>query len=121
VVDARATAVAELASGEPNAVIFGCHLLGDLGPAAGDIVPLVWEYLRHPDELVRGNAGFALFKCCVDKRALAEAAEILEPTPTPGDGLGITTCRYAAHKLRQAAQAEPAAADVTLDVPDPGA
>jgi hypothetical protein len=105
---ARLAAAEAIRSGERDAVICGCRLLADLGPAAGDIVPLVWQYLRHPDDMVGGNAGFALLKCCMERRVLAEAAGLLEPGP--GEGLGIATRRYVAHKLRQAAEAETGAA-----------
>jgi hypothetical protein len=105
---ARWAAAEAIRSGERDAVIYGCHLLMELGPAAGDIAPLVWEHLRHPDATVRGNAAYAVFKCCRDRRVLAEAAELV--AGTTGDRLGDALVGYAAHKLRQAADAEPGAA-----------
>jgi vesicle coat complex subunit len=104
----RSVVDAAVRSGERDAVIYGCHLLMELGPAAGDIAPLVWEYLRHPDAMVRGNAAYAVFKCCRDRRVLAEAAELVECKT--GDSLDNALVGYAAHKLRKAAEAEPGAA-----------
>ena len=100
----RAATDAAVRSGDRDAVVYGCHLLQEAGPAAGDIVPLVWGYLRHPDGGVRANAAYALFKCCRDKAVLAEAAAQL--TDDTGDTLHDATIRYAAHKLRQAAGGE---------------
>src|SRR4051794_18940110 len=40
-------------SDDRDAVVYGCHLLMEAGSAAGDVVPLVWGYLRHPDGGVR--------------------------------------------------------------------
>jgi HEAT repeat protein len=97
---------AAICSGDRDGVVYGCQLLMEFGPAAGDVVPLVWGYLRHPDAGVRVNAAYALFKCCRDKQVLAEAAAILEASladaraPDP-------LLRYVAYKLRQAAAAEP--------------
>jgi HEAT repeat protein len=90
-------------SGDRDAVVDGCQLLTEFGPAAGDVVPLVWEYLRHPDGMVRLNAASALLKCCRDKQVLAEAATILETDgwDIPDGGL----VGYAASKLRRAAEA----------------
>ncbi len=111
---ARAAAAEAIQSGESHPMCMGCQLLMHLGPAAGDVVPLVWGHLRHPDGMVRGNAGYALLKCCPEARVLAEAAAVLEANAdTGGDRLAGALVRYAAHKLRQAADAEPGAA------PDP--
>ena len=57
---ARAAAVEAIRSGEAHPVCMGCQLLMQLGPAADDVLPLVWDYLRHPSGMVRGNAGFVL-------------------------------------------------------------
>jgi hypothetical protein len=105
---ARAAAAESIQSGQRDAVIYACHLLMELGPAAGDIVPLLWEYLQHPDAIIRGNAAYAVFKCCRDTRVLAEAAELVEGKT--GDSLGDALVGYAAEKLRKAAGAEPSAA-----------
>src|SRR5438132_468089 len=56
-----------------DAIVFGFQVLAELGPAAGDIVPLVWEYLEHEDAAVRLNAASTISSCCTDKRVLAEA------------------------------------------------
>jgi hypothetical protein len=97
---------AAIRSGDRNGIVYGCQLLMEFGPAAGDVVPLLWDYIRHPDVGVRGNAAYAVFKCCRDKRVLAEAAALLEASfagsPEPDAML-----RYAAHKLRKASEAEP--------------
>jgi hypothetical protein len=106
---ARAAAVEAIRSGEAHPVCMGCQLLMQLGPAAGDVVPLIWDYLRHPDGMVRGNAGYVLLKCCPDTRVLADAAAVLETDPG-GDDLAGALIRYAAHKLRKAAEAETSAA-----------
>jgi HEAT repeat protein len=101
--------VAAVCSGDQDGVLFGCQLLMAFGPAAGDIVPLVWSYLRHPDGMVRANAAYALFKCCSDRRVLAEAAEQLEAGSA--DGLADAFIKFAAHQLRKAAKVEQGAAD----------
>jgi vesicle coat complex subunit len=98
---------AALRSGERQAVIYACHLLVGLGQAAGEVVPLLWGHLRHPDGVVRGNAAYALLKCCADKRLLAEAAALV--LADAGDAASDALVRFAAHKLRKAAGAEPAA------------
>jgi hypothetical protein len=103
---ARGAAVEAIRSGEAHPMCMGGHLLMQLGPAAAEVVPLVWDYLRHPDGMVRGNAGFVLLKCCPDARVLAEAAAVLEADPG-GENLAGALVRYAAHKLRKAAEAEP--------------
>jgi hypothetical protein len=82
-----------------------CHLLMELGIAAGDIVPLVWGLLQHPDGVVRGNAAFALYKCCPDKQVLGKAAGLLQADT--GNGLSDALIQYAAHKLRKSAESNP--------------
>jgi HEAT repeat protein len=67
-------------SGEKFAVVYGCRLLLDFGPPAGDIVPLVWDYLQHPDSLIRRDVAYLLFKLCSDKHILFEAADLLAAT-----------------------------------------
>lgn len=101
---------AAIRSGERWGLVFGCQLLAAMGPTAGDIIPLVWEHLRHPEWGVRTNAAFAILKCCRDRQLLAEAAALSEPEPETGDGLADTSIRYVTDKLRRAAEAEPAAA-----------
>lgn len=90
-------------SGDRDSMVSGCHLLTQFGAGVGDVVALVWDALRHPDATVRGNAGYALFKCCADKRVLAEGATLLEASfadsPEPDAML-----QYAAHKLRKASE-----------------
>jgi hypothetical protein len=108
----RAAALEALRSSEAYAVSMGCQLLMQLGPAAGDVVPLVWDHLRHPKGFVRGNAGNVLLQCCPDTRILAEAAGVLEAEPG-GEGLEGAIVRYVAHRLRKAVMAEQGAA------PDP--
>jgi hypothetical protein len=105
---ARAAAVDTIRSGEAHPVCMGCQLLMQLGPAADDVLPLVWDYLRHPSGMVRGNAGFVLLECCPDTRILAEAAAVLEDD-LGGDNLDGAIVRFAAHKLRKAAEAEQSA------------
>jgi HEAT repeat protein len=91
-------------SGEPDAVVAGCGLLMSFGPLAGAVVPLVWDYLQHPDGFVRGNAAYVLYKCCPEKSILAQAADLLEGRSD--NGAADALIRYAAYKLRKAAEAE---------------
>jgi hypothetical protein len=102
---ARAAAITAIQSGEAHEVCMGCQLLTQLGATAGDVRPLVWDYLRHPNWLVRGNAGYVLLKCCPDARVWAEAAAVLEAEST-GDNLDGAFIRYAVHRLRKAVEPE---------------
>lgn len=102
---ARAAAITAIQSGETHEVCMGCQLLSQLGATAGDVRSLVWDSLRHPDGLVRGNAGHVLLKCCPDTRVWADAAAMLEAQPTE-DNLAGALVRFIAHKLRKAVEAE---------------
>ena len=103
--DRSRAAITAIQSGEALEVCMGCQLLMQLGATAGDVRPLVWDYLRHPDGMVRGNAGGVLLECCPDTRIWADAAAVLEAEPT-GDNLAGAFIRYAVHRLRKAVEAE---------------
>src|SRR5262249_53777770 len=71
-------------TGDRDAAVFGCQLLAEMGPAAGDVVPLLWPYLGHDDRYVRTNAASALSRCCTDRRVLAEArSRLISDTGDP--------------------------------------
>ncbi|MFO0925463.1 MAG: hypothetical protein U0736_00260 [Gemmataceae bacterium] len=94
---------AAIRSGDRWAVRYGCGLVMEFGPAAGDVAPLVWDYLRDPDAALRLNAGYAVLKCCLDKQVLAAAAALLESTLRSGaDDEAII--RFTIRKLRRAAE-----------------
>jgi hypothetical protein len=99
-------------SGDLSGLVFGCQLLSEMGPSAGDIVPLVWALLRHSDWGVRLNAACAICKCCRDRRVLDETAALIEAEISTGGGLANAAFRSVAERLRRAAEFAPCA---TLD------
>jgi hypothetical protein len=96
---------AALRSGEHQAVASGCRLLGDLGAAGTDLVPLAWPYLDHDDKYLRMHAAYALSKCCTDRLALAEVLSRL--VTDTGDGLLDAVTAMTAERIRKAIEAEP--------------
>ena len=84
-------------AGGPSRIL-GCQLLAEMGPTAGDIVPLVRGLLHEPEPGVRLAAAFALLKCCPDKPVLAEAQQCLAGDDDP-------VARYVASKLQTAVEA----------------
>jgi hypothetical protein len=97
-----------LQSGEHWAVVQGCRLLGDLGPAGEDLVPLVWPYLDHDDKYLRMHAASALSECCTDRRVLAEVRSRL--VTHTGDQVIDAITAMTVEMIRKAIEAEPVAA-----------
>jgi|SRR5262245_1214386 len=91
-------------------LVFGCQLLAAMGPAAGHVVPLVWEHLRHSEWGVRLNAASAICGCCRDRRVLGETAALIEAEPRTSDDLANAAFRCVAESLRRAAEDESRAA-----------
>jgi hypothetical protein len=95
-------------TGDRDAVIFGCQLLAEMGPTAGDVVALLWPYLGHDDRYVRLNAAGALCDCCTDRRVLIEARSRL--ITDTGDRLVDACMRYIAARMQKRIEGDTAAA-----------
>jgi hypothetical protein len=91
---------AAIRTGDRDAIIFGCQVLAAMGPAAGNIVSLVWEYLVHNDGAIRLNAASAIAQCCTDKRVLVEVRARL--VPDTGDGLYDACIRLSLRRMERA-------------------
>jgi hypothetical protein len=98
---------AAIRTGDRDAVVFGCQVLGEMGPAAGDVVALVWDYLEHENAAIRLNAASALLRCCNEKRVLAQARARL--AADTGDRLFDAAIAFVAHKMDKVLQPEPLA------------
>ncbi len=95
---------AAIRTGDRDAVVFGCQVLAEMGPAAGDVVPLLWSYLGHDDKYVRMNAASAISCCCLDKRVLAKARSSL--ITDTGDQLIDAITAMIAKRMQKVIEAE---------------
>jgi hypothetical protein len=98
---------AAIRTGDRDAVVFGCQVLAEMGPAAGDVARLVWDYLEHENAAIRANTALALLRCCTDKRVLAQARA--RRAADTGDRLFDAAITLVAHRMDKVLHPEPGA------------